>query len=265
MRRVSAAEAKGENALVWISLTGAFCALIALSMLFSIPEHLMEPIRKLTEGIDRIAEGRYKERVQLRRSDEFGHMADRFNAMAEELERWENSNLALVMEEKARAEAVINSLQDASIGLDEQGNILFANQQALDLLALNGPEIVGKPGAEAARSRDLLQVLLSGGRPGPLKIVKEGKEQFFTLEHVPIIRGSDRLGTVVVLRNVTPFEEKDRAKSHFLATISHELKTPLASTDIGLTLLDRHLVSLNPKRWQYSRICGQIINGWSGS
>ena len=46
VRRASAAEAKGENALVWISLTGAFCAMIALSMLFSIPEHFMEPIRK---------------------------------------------------------------------------------------------------------------------------------------------------------------------------------------------------------------------------
>ncbi len=243
VRRASAAEAKGENALVWISLTGAFCAMIALSMLFSIPEHFMEPIRKLTEGIDRIAEGRYHERVELNRTDEFGHMAVRFNAMAAELERWGNSNLALIMDEKARAEAVINSLQDASLGLDEQGNILFANQQALDLLAMDTKELVGKPGTEAARTSDLLRVLLSGGRPGPLKIVKDGKEQFFTLEHLPIARGSERLGTVVVLRNVTPFEEKDRAKSHFMATISHELKTPLASTDIGLTLLERQLVA----------------------
>ncbi len=93
--------------------------MIALSMLFSIPEHFMEPIRKLTEGIDRIAEGRYHERVELNRTDEFGHMAVRFNAMAAELERWGNSNLALIMDEKARAEAVINSLQDASIGLDQ--------------------------------------------------------------------------------------------------------------------------------------------------
>ena len=50
-----------------------------------------------------------------------GTWRERFNAMAGELERWENSNLARIMEEKARAEAVINSLQDASIGLDDQG------------------------------------------------------------------------------------------------------------------------------------------------
>ncbi|MBP7514170.1 MAG: HAMP domain-containing protein [Flavobacteriales bacterium] len=248
-RRVAAAERKGENALVWIGLTGTFCALIALSMLFSIPEHIVDPIRKLTEGIDRIAQGHYGERVELRRSDEFGHMADRFNAMAAELERWKNSNLARTLEEKARAEAVINSLQDASIGLDLQGVVLFANQQALDLLAINATDIVGRHADVVARESDLLRALLTDHRPGPLKIVKDGREQFFLCEHQPIDRAGERLGTIVVVRNVTPFEEKDRAKSYFLATISHELKTPLSSTDIGLSLLERqHAEGLTPEQ-----------------
>ncbi len=43
------------------------------------------------------------------------------------------------------------------------------------------------------------------------------------------------------LLNITTFQEKDIAKTNFLAKISHELKTPLASTDIGLKLLE------NPK------------------
>jgi NtrC-family two-component system sensor histidine kinase KinB len=49
------------------------------------------------------------------------------------------------MEEKTRAEAVINSLQDASVGLDEQGIVLFANEQALDLLNMT-EDIVGRSG-----------------------------------------------------------------------------------------------------------------------
>lgn len=240
-RRAAAAEKRGETALAWVTLTGTFCALIALSLLFSIPEHFMEPIRKLTEGIDRVAEGNYRERVVLDRTDEFGHMADRFNTMATELERWKNSKLARIMEEKTRAEAVINSLQDASVGLDEQGIVLFANEQALELLNMTESDIVGRSGEQVARNNDLLRVMLSGERHGPLKVVKDGREQFFVSEQVPIFKSGERLGAIVVLRNVTPFEEKDRAKSHFLATISHELKTPLASTDIGLTLLERQL------------------------
>ncbi len=239
LRRVAAAESKGENALVWIGLTGTFCALIALSMLFSIPEYIVDPIRRLTEGIDRIAQGHYGERVRLERTDEFGHMADRFNAMAAELERWQNSNLARTVEEKVRAEAVINSLQDASIGLDPQRVVLFANQRALDLLAMEAAHIVGRNADEVARTNDLLRALLEGHQQGPMKIVKDGREQYFLFEHQPIDRSGELLGTMIVLRNITPFEEKDRAKSYFLATISHELKTPLSSTDIGLSLLER--------------------------
>lgn len=239
VRKAALAEERGDAALAWITIAGTLCALIALSMLFGMAEFLSAPIRALTTGIDRIAQGNYRERIHMDRKDEFGHLADRFNAMAGELEKWENSNLARIMEEKARAEAVIQSLQDASIGFDDQGIILFANQHALDLLNITSGELVGRQREDVERTNDLLRAVLKGTHQGPLKIVKNGREQFFNLEHVPILKSGQRLGTVAVVRNITPFEEKDRAKTHFLATISHELKTPLASTDIGLSLLER--------------------------
>ena len=239
VQKAALAEQRGDQAMTWITLTGTLCALIALSMLFGMAEFLSAPIRALTAGIDRIAQGNYRERITLDRKDEFGHLADRFNAMAAELERWETSNLARIMEEKARAEAVIQSLQDASIGFDEQGIILFANQHALDLLNIDPADIIGRHRNEVERINDLLREVLNATHRGPLKIVQDGREEFFTLEHIPILRSGARLGTVAVMRNITSFEEKDRAKTHFLATISHELKTPLASTDIGLSLLER--------------------------
>ena len=43
---------------------------------------------------------------------------------------------------------------------------------------------------------------------------------------------------VIVLKNITSFKELDAAKTNFIATISHELKTPLASSDFSLKLLE---------------------------
>ena len=54
---------------------------------------------------------------------------------------------------------------------------------------------------------------------------------------------------VIVLKNITSFKELDVAKTNFIATISHELKTPLASSDFSLKLLEDERVSkLSPEQ-----------------
>ncbi|MBL7955190.1 MAG: HAMP domain-containing protein [Flavobacteriales bacterium] len=239
VHRVAAAESKGENALVWIGLTGTFCALIALSMLFSIPEHIAEPIRKLTEGIDRVAGGDYRERVELARNDEFGHMADRFNAMASELQRWESSNLARIMDEKARVEAVLNSLQDAAFGVDHAGCVLFVNRKGVELIGMEATELIGASVHDLVHRNDLMRLVITGNQNKPFKAIVDGKEQFFAASHTPINNGNEVIGIVHLMHNITLFQERDQNKTMFLATISHELKTPLASTDLGLSLLER--------------------------
>jgi PAS domain S-box-containing protein len=239
IRKAADGEHRADKAFVWISIAGTLCFLIAFTLFLSLPERIAEPIRVLTEGIDRIAAGQYSERVELQSGGEFGHMADRFNAMADELERWENSNLARVMEEKARAEAVINSLRDASIGLDDQGRILFMNRQALELCGLQEQDLLGQHATDVAARNDLLRHLLSDKASTPFKVVVDGRDQFYAAESTPINGSNGVLGTVHTVRNITPFQERDQAKTMFLATISHELKTPLASTDIGLSLLER--------------------------
>jgi Signal transduction histidine kinase len=99
------------------------------------------PIAKLTEAIKAIANKKYGERIHMDRKDEFGDLANAFNTMAERLDEYEHSNLSKILFEKRRAEAVINSLKDASIGIDNKGTVLFANQQALQLLNLKEQDI----------------------------------------------------------------------------------------------------------------------------
>ena len=48
---------------------------------------------------------------------------------------------------------------------------------------------------------------------------------------------SRSIGYVIILRNITPYKELDFAKTNFIASVSHELKTPLSSIKISLDLL----------------------------
>jgi len=236
-RKNSKTEAKADNALTYLSLIAAVIFLVSLTFSFNFPGVVTGPIRQLTEAIQEISRKNYKHRIHIKNKDEFGQMADAFNAMADRLEYFESSNLNKMMFEKTRAEAVINSLKDASIGIDKNNSILFANNQALQLLSLQAKDIIGKPADEVAAKNDLFKFLLNQKNAIPFKIIVENKENYFIKEIIEVSQ-EDSKSTMIVVKNITSFKELDVAKTNFIATVSHELKTPLASSDFSLKLLE---------------------------
>ena len=71
-----------------------------------------------------------------------------------------------------------------------------------------------------------------------LRLLLTEKKIIFTKEIIDIKQGDESGGNVIVLKNITSFKELDVAKTNFIATVSHELKTPLASSDFSLKLLE---------------------------
>ncbi|MGX5818015.1 ATP-binding protein [Chitinophaga lutea] len=226
------------KALLYIAIASAICFLLGITFVYNFPGYIANPIRELTEGIKCIARKKYEQRLHFRSGDEFGELAEAFNVMARQLDAYEHSNLARILFEKKRAEAVIASLKDATIGIGADGTILFANEEALQLLHQPEKEVAGRPAAELAQQNDLLKRLLDQPGGGHVKIVVNGRESFYTQEVVDIRNEGEKIGYVIILKNITTFREIDIARSQFIATISHELKTPLAATDLSLTLLD---------------------------
>lgn len=238
-----------ERSIALLGIISTLCILIGFTFLINFPGYVANPIREFTAGIREIARGNYEQRIRLDRKDEFGELAGAFNEMAARLYEYEHSNLARLLFEKRRLETIIGALNDPVIGLDENRHILFANPAALGLLNLPAAKLLGKDAREIALGNDLMRALMQRTAPGqtpePLKIFADGKESFFQPERFDIslpdasAESAVRLaGQVLFLKNITAFRERDLAKTNFIATISHELKTPISALKMGLGLLD---------------------------
>ena len=154
------AHSESYKALTYITALATIIFLISFTFVINFPSVITRPISAFSEAIKQIANKNYKHRIHIDNKDEFGKLADSFNGMTERLEYFESSNLNQLLFEKSRAEAVINSLKDASIGIDKDNKILFANYQALQLLGLQTDDVVGDGVLEVKQKNDLFRFLL---------------------------------------------------------------------------------------------------------
>ncbi|MBC7388171.1 MAG: HAMP domain-containing protein [Opitutaceae bacterium] len=239
LRKNSQAEKTSDKAILYMSIIGTLAILISFSFIISFPGFIANPVRILTESIREIANKNYSKRIFFKSDDEFGELASAFNTMAQKLDDYENSNLAQIIFQKKRIETIINTMHDPIIGLDENKNILFANKDAIAILGIQEKNLIGKYAPDVALSNDLMRLLLKEEEHSkPLKIFFADRESYFTKETLEIKTEDKLIGKAIVLTNVTEFKELDSAKTNFIATISHELKTPIASIKMSLKLLE---------------------------
>ena len=251
----------GRNMLAFDTLS----VLIALMFVFSVPEAAVAPLRKLTQSLEHATDRNFNATIPIESDDEFGRVGRAFNRMLVELREFRSSTTADLVTERNRARSIVNSLDEGLLLLDSARVIILANPIACDLLGLPVEQLVNRPAADVARENDLLRTLLAPldaprreqavAEAPLLNIPQNGEEAFYRLavqDLVSFNEVSDQMeftGQILTPRNVSDFKKLDQVKSNFLATVSHELKTPLSSINMSLKVLQNERVEV-PERQQ---------------
>jgi len=151
-----------------------------------------------------------------------------------------------------RAAAIINTLGEPAIVLDERGAVTLLNQMAADILGVEYDDILGRvfddneteTGLSYAKVRAALKASAcsSAGAQTELQLKARGREQAYLMRSAPLQNGNEGpVGTLIIFRELPNRQEKRGPLHGTVAAAAHELNTPLTSMSLAFGLLQRNL------------------------
>ncbi|MCC3159047.1 PAS domain-containing protein [Hymenobacter sp. 15J16-1T3B] len=267
-RKSQVADRRAAESFRIMLALAALAVVITLGLIIGVAEAAAVPIEELTRALEHASKNNFESTIPAGEYNELGRAGRAFNRLLLELQKFRRTALTEIMTERTRLEGVVSSLDEGLLLLDERGVILLANPAICRLLGRADTELVGRRAAELAPRHELLARMLqpvavvaggpdpdeadpdpgataaADGETAPLITVRiSGYDTYYRLS-AHELRTFDEsgqhvrsAGQLLALRNVSEFKKLDQLKSNFLATVSHELKTPLASIGLSLKLL----------------------------
>jgi NtrC-family two-component system sensor histidine kinase KinB len=219
---------------------------------FKLSRSVLKPLQQLTKATRELGQGNLNQTVPVLSQDELGELAEAFNRMVAQLREYRQSTSEEIVRLHRTMETTLASFPDPIFVLNRAGAIELKNPAAADLSSA-----LHLSGQLPPRLREITQRTLERGEhflPHSFDEVVSyrlnGSERFFLPRILAMrVRPQELFGVAVVLYDVTRFRLLDAAKTDLVATVSHELKTPLTSVRMALhLLLEKSVGALNPKQ-----------------
>lgn len=222
---------------------------------------ITQPIQALVDGTRRVREGDLDHRVEVEVDDELGVLVGAFNTMTSQLktnrELVERGNRELGLAHK-RLATVLQNVAAGVLAIDATGEILTCNGAALDILAQDEGEVVGRSMREAWADpeRGKLVALLdedfsAGGQiRRQLQLVIGGVWKTLEVKVTWLPDPEKRPGgRVVVLEDLTELihAQKMATWNEVARRIAHEIKNPLTPIQLTAERLLRRFQAGDPK------------------
>lgn len=226
-----------------LGLVGVAVLIIGFITAHGIARRFGAPIEALAKAADNIGKGNFEVVLPLSSATEMNLLTRRFGIMAEALRQHQATNVDELLAGQQRLQAVLDSIDDGLLMIDQEGRLEHLNPVAQRQLGWDEGRL-GQPLGEALQRPELDQQLLTvlrGGSlerlPEDLSVDIEGETRLLTYSLTPVSQPKGPiLGAVMVLHDVTEQRAFERVRSEFVLRASHELRTPVTGMHMAFGL-----------------------------
>ena len=211
-----------------------------LTLSFAAARRIIGPVAELQKGLTRIGNGELSYRLEIPPVPHLAALTRSINQTADRLQK----HIQALSEERNLRTLILSNMTRGVIAIDNGHAIMDINDSALRLLDLSPPTAEGARIGEVVRYPELLLLIdesEKGGGPVEKEMTVEGTSEMLLNMRATALndREGHRLGTLVVLSDVTLLRRLETVRQDFVANVSHELRTPVTSIKgFAETLLD---------------------------
>ena len=222
---------------------GAGSLIFILLVLFFIFRSITNPIKKIIIVCREISKGNLNAKIDVRSRNEIGELADTFNETIKDL-RISYASLEEARqkaeEEKEKTLTIIANFSDGLLVLNSENKLSLMNPRAEIFLQTKAETALGSlmPGLKNFPGFKLLIETLE---KESLEIFRKElsirENLILEASTVPMISGEEKLGTLVVLHDVTREKTVEKLKTEFVSLAAHQLRMPLSGIKWALKMI----------------------------
>ena len=197
---------------------------------------ITRPVKELLRGVRSVAAGNFQARIDLPVAGELGELLTGFNAMASQLEAYDEANIEELTAAQVKQQSLIATMADGAVLLDAAGCIVLANPTARRLFRWEGRNLENRelvaelPDLLAIELHSPLDALLAGNVDSEdlrCSVGEPARTLRIVMQAVRDASGESLKGIAVTVQDLTREVELNAAQSRFISNVSHELRTPL--------------------------------------
>jgi two-component system phosphate regulon sensor histidine kinase PhoR len=213
-------------AIAWSLLAATLIA----GLSWFVARRIARPLDQMRAGAERFAKGELDYKLPIPSSVEMGGLARALNTMADQMQE----RIATIVRQSTEQNAVLASMVEGVLAVDDQQRIITLNSAAAELLEAPREKSIGRQIRDVVSNADLRRIAAAAiARPEPIQedVVLDGSEPPRVIQVRTTTLGGwyRRHGAVLVLNDVTNVRRLESLRRDFVANVSHELKTPITS------------------------------------